>query len=271
MNSDNEQELANSSSFDSENGQQLENRSSPGYSSAGSGSHAVNQQDVRKILFKDGEHGDLSGCDMGILYGKFGVKWEKQLRLSSSSNGAQGGEFRHGHVFMRILLFIEEKLIAEVPGVDVTMEFLPSEHPKTHIVQVFNFNLDTELKRPHNDRRFLENLAFDAIMSMLRPKLTIIAASNFEIFGGVVGNTAQQYVCKKYKLERNPLGVAMFRAGGLLTRSRTTRANPAAPTGRSAEFAKRSNNDSINSLSGSDEVRHLFLCLYRSLNFFVRF
>lgn len=214
-----------------------------------------NCKSVSRELFKDG--GDCSGRDM-TTFGDYLVRWEKQVRTSSTTGSKSGEAYKHGHVFLRVFVADKDKgTMTELRGVDVTMQYLPSESPPTPIVQVYNFNLDAE-HRSKDDRQVLECLSYRAIMSMLRPKLAIIAASNLEIFRRVVGKAAQKYLSEMFELKINELGCAVFREGGLLDDNnyRVARIQlHGKQVPASASTVKRSSDNSLNQRSVSNEVR----------------
>ena len=208
-----------------------------------------NCKTVSRELFKDV---DYAGCDTA-MFGDYLVRWEKQVRTT----GCKSGEaYKHGHVFLRVFA-ADKKMMTELRGVDVTMQYLPSESPPTPIVVVYNFNLDAA-GRDNDDRNALERLSFWAIMSMLRPKLAIIAACNFEIFQRVVGKAAHKYVSETFKLKINEQGCAVFREGGLLD-DNNYHVSRIQPHGKhvpaSTNTVKRSSDDSLDQQSVGNEVR----------------
>ena len=227
---------------------------------------------VRRELF-EGDGKDYAGCDVA-QFGNYIVRWEKQLRTSSTTGSKSGEAYKHGHVFMRIFVLDTLKgTMTELHGVDVTMQYLPSESPTTLIVTVYNFNLDAK-GRSQDDRYVLEDLSYRAIMSMLRPKLAVIATGNLEIFCRVVGKQAHNYLHERYKLKINELGCAVFREGALLEANNYhgSRAQPLTKRlPASSGTVKRPGNDSLVPASTEVRPRVIFLFFLSSANVIIFF
>ena len=210
---------------------------------------------------------EFTGYDEGIIWdGRYAARWEKEARVAGQINTM----YKHGHVYLRLFKRLNGLKFKEISGIDVTMEYLPSEESPTGSVELFNYivwrSASKDGKAPkqrcNNDIYHFERVALTAILSMYDPELRIVANPSLDV-GFHVGDAAHTYLAKQLELDRDIHGQVEFQRGRWLQRSRTSRyfgffeRTPSPPPSSSAEARIESEARSMGRHTDADTVRSL--------------